>query len=387
MRHLIIFLCYLVAALALTFFGPGVLDMPANEAAVAGLLFFVLAGLAHEVFVRHINSRRMELGFEALATIVSEINSSIESNQEIINTIQHYISQDNPSRQEIEAMRTEVRVLQSLVSQLSESDGKRKKAIKKPAKIAKRPGSDQELLDMVRDGLRCDRVDLYLQPIVTLPQRKPRFFECYSRIRNKAGEIILPEYYVDIAESTGLIAAIDNMLLFRCIQLIRKTQNSEESRGFFCNLSRHTLVDSHFFGDFLDFLEDNRTLTRNLVFEVAQADIDNKDKQQDELLRRLVKLGCRLCLQQVTTINFDMRRLKSLGVDFIKIEASKLLEYVDEKNPAIDLLKMKKEMDRNKINLIIEKVEDDQVLVNLLDYGIDYGQGFLFGEPRLSEAT
>jgi cyclic-di-GMP phosphodiesterase TipF (flagellum assembly factor) len=34
---------------------------------------------------------------------------------------------------------------------------------------------------------------------------------------------------------------------------------------------------------------------------------------------------------------------------------------------------------------VVEKIESEAMLVELLDLGIDYGQGYLFGEPRLSK--
>mgnify|MGYP003339569298 FL=1 len=34
---------------------------------------------------------------------------------------------------------------------------------------------------------------------------------------------------------------------------------------------------------------------------------------------------------------------------------------------------------------LVEKIETEQMLVELLDYSIDFGQGYLFGEPRLSK--
>ena len=82
--------------------------------------------------------------------------------------------------------------------------------------------SETDMLDIMRDALRQNRVDLYLQPIVSLPQRKHRYFECFSAVRNANGAVITPDRYIEIAKKSGLIKAIDNMLLFRCIQLVKK---------------------------------------------------------------------------------------------------------------------------------------------------------------------
>src|SRR5688572_15753061 len=71
---------------------------------------------------------------------------------------------------------------------------------------------EQEILDLVREGLRENAVELALQPIVSLPQRKRRFFECLSRVRTRDGGVIVPEQYLAVAERHGLVTAIDNLL-------------------------------------------------------------------------------------------------------------------------------------------------------------------------------
>ena len=39
-------------------------------------------------------------------------------------------------------------------------------------------------------------------------------------------------------------------------------------------------------------------------------------------------------------------------------------------------------MERHDLNLIAERVEEEKTVVQLLEYNVDYAQGFLFGEPR-----
>ena len=57
---------------------------------------------------------------------------------------------------------------------------------------------ERQILDLLRDGLRENRVEIALQPIVSLPQRKRRFFECYSRIKAADGRVLVPEQYLAI---------------------------------------------------------------------------------------------------------------------------------------------------------------------------------------------
>ena len=241
-----------------------------------------------------------------------------------------------------------------------------------------------QILDRVRQGLNSGRVDLFLQPIVTLPQRKTRHFECFSRIRLGDDLMLVPEQYIGLAEREGLIGAIDNMLLFRCVQLVRKCQARKRNVGFFCNISPHSLSDKPFLNDFTEFLSLNQNLAPNLVFELTQACVNHVDDEVIRKLERLASLGFRFSLDQVVHLDMDFAALARHRVKFIKVDAGVLLSQIRDPRPGFNLRELKAELNRNGIDLIAEKVESEQALVEILDYPVSFGQGFLFGEPRLS---
>lgn len=91
---------------------------------------------------------------------------------------------------------------------------------------------DATIVHLVRDGIAKDRVDLVLQPVVSLPQRKRKFYEAYTRIRSEDGEVITPSQHIAIAEREGLVTAIDNLMLFRCVQQLRNKHNKNRNIGF-----------------------------------------------------------------------------------------------------------------------------------------------------------
>src|SRR6185369_7041972 len=237
------------------------------------------------------------------------------------------------------------------------------------------------VLEIVREGLRNNRVDLFVQPIVSLPQRKRRHYECFSRIRAADNAMITPEQYLAIAEREGLIGAIDNMLLFRSLQLVRKIQK-RENMGLFLNISEHTLADADFFREFVAFLAGNRELAPRLIFEFAQAHVERHGASVMLELERLARLGFRFSMDQVTHLNLDLDALGARHFRFIKLDATKLLEHTRSETERLDMRAFKRALDRNGIDLIVEKIETEPMVLELLDLPIDYGQGFLFGEPR-----
>ena len=243
---------------------------------------------------------------------------------------------------------------------------------------------DDSILEIVRDGLERNCVDLVLQPIVRLPQRKRTFFEAFTRIRDQNRSMLVPNQYIGIEEREGRVAAIDNMMLFRCVQLVRRTQKRNANIGVFCNISAHSLTDRHFFSNFIEFMADNAVLAPDLIFEFPYATIANRDEKIEQHLRELANLGFRFSVDQVTSLNVDYGDLMRHRFKYIKVEADIMLDEIQRPSANIAVEDIKRVVDRHGMDLIVEKIETEQDLLELLDLRVDFGQGYLFGAPRLA---
>src|SRR5262249_22111019 len=139
----------------------------------------------------------------------------------------------------------------------------------------------------------ANRIDLYLQPIVTLPQRKVRYYEAMTRLRTDKGEVLPAATFIPIAEAGGLMPKIDNLVVFRCVQVVRRLQLKNREVGLFCNLSAATLNDMAVFGHLLEFLEANRAIASSLVLEFTQSALRNAGPIENEGLAALAERGFR----------------------------------------------------------------------------------------------
>ena len=238
------------------------------------------------------------------------------------------------------------------------------------------------MLEIIRCALEGNRVDLYLQPVVSLPQRKLRFYEALSRLRSEDGSIIMPAQYIRIAAPAGLMSVVDNLLLFRCVQVVRRLTQRHRDVGVFCNISGHTLTDSEFFPQFLDFMHHHRDLAGQIIFEFSQESVLAASASEEANLRYLANLGFRLSMDQVTKLDLDFAKLKRLGFQFLKVRATTLISGMKDAGAAVAAEDFKNLLARNGVNLIAERVEDEKTVVQLLEYNVDFGQGYLFGEPR-----
>jgi cyclic-di-GMP phosphodiesterase TipF (flagellum assembly factor) len=288
-----------------------------------------------------------------------------------------------------ERMASEVKVLESLVRKLAEGIAGRSKQIAPAAgettAVAARTTSDTPsdiMLDTVRRSLEENRIDIYLQPVVSLPQRKVRFYEALTRLRAADGTIIMPSQYMQVAEPAGLMSVVDNVLLFRCIQILRNLSNKAQDIGVFCNLSRETLQDQIFFAHFTEFMQQHKELAGSLIFEISQETLEQGTPAEIANLSQLADLGFTFSMDKVTTLDIDFASARARQVRYFKVPANLLLADASKSGARVHPGDLKELLARFGLDLIAEKVENERDVIRLLDHDVDYGQGFLFGEPQ-----
>ncbi|GAB2177627.1 EAL domain-containing protein [Dongia sp. agr-C8] len=428
-RHFLLLILSIAAAVAAALFLPQ--QFPATVSPQMG---YVIGGFVFVIGALVVLALRQRATLRQCADIMGQMNETMglmiadqrRVEEQVLNIQSALSTLGAEPQRDVGEVVAEVKVLQSLIEQLYQQRGaaasaaaaalampaappslrvvdnpnlpKRQEPAKATPTAAKDDASgstamppvmqglgERQILDLLRDGLRENRVELALQPIVSLPQRKRRFFECYSRIKAADGKILVPEQYIEIAERHGLVTAIDNMLLFRCIQLLRKLRKANASVGFFLNISQRTLSDRDFFREFINLMAQNAELAPAIVFEFSQKAWDSADNTLHRDLDRLAQLGYRFSLDKVTHLDIDVPGLSSRHFRFIKVEATRLAQAAASGAIGDDPKAFKRMLDSYAIDLIVDRIESEPMLLELLELSIDFGQGYLFGEPRIAK--
>lgn len=241
--------------------------------------------------------------------------------------------------------------------------------------------SDTVVLELLRHAVEHDQIDLFVQPIVSLPQRKSRYYELLGRIRARAGVYLPAERYMRLAEANNLVGAIDNLILLRCLQILRTMRREDAGTGYFLNIGEGTLRDSKFMNDLLTFVSQFRPLAQRLVFEMRQENVEKPDKRAEPIIRGLSQLGCRFSMDHIRRGDIDIDLLRQRRISFIKMDAGWLMNEATERGGIQRMKKLKHRLDAAGIDIVVEKIETEHDLRELLDFSIDYGQGYYFGKP------
>jgi cyclic-di-GMP phosphodiesterase TipF (flagellum assembly factor) len=358
-------------------------------AILSGVVSFVCVQQVAASFARRRDKRSVAREMAHLRKSHLEFESALDQTRTRLTELGGLMEQQ-ASAQEKKIV-AELKVLESLMRDFA---GKISKGAAQVPHAAPRPqtgpataylgtfGNKSELLETIRSSLEQNRVDLYLQPIVSLPQRKLRYYEALSRLRDEKGRVIMPAQYMQVAGQAGLMSVVDNLLLFRCVQIVRRLTQKSREIGIFCNISGDTLADREFFPQFLDYMRVNRDLAGHIIFEFSQEAVAAGGVEGEKNLAALATMGFALSMDHVDNLRLDFLRLKAIGFRHLKIRAGAMVEGLSGTGSHVAAEDFKKLLTRHGLNLIAERVEDEKTVVQLLDYAVDYAQGYLFGEPR-----
>jgi diguanylate cyclase (GGDEF)-like protein len=251
--------------------------------------------------------------------------------------------------------------------------------------LARRHG-EMRWVTRIQTALEENRFELARQPIVPLSTAagENTHYELLLRMRDEDGNIVLPEAFLPAAERYDLSVKLDRWVVREAFRQLTRDP-SHLQKLFLCsiNLSGVSLADE----DFLIFVTTEFAATglppSKVCFEITETAAIANLAGAMRFMEVLRRLGCRFALDDFGSGLSSFAYLKSLPVDFLKIDGVFVKDIVED---AID-----RELVRaiNKIGHVMGKrtiaefVESKEILTALVEIGVDYAQGFELGKPKL----
>ncbi|MBN8521016.1 MAG: EAL domain-containing protein [Alphaproteobacteria bacterium] len=244
--------------------------------------------------------------------------------------------------------------------------------------------SDTVIRELLVHAIENDRIELFAQPILRLPQRKPAFYELFTRLRAGAGNMVSADRYLMMAQKENLLPALDNVLLLHTLKILREqeSQGTHTAHGFFLNVSSATLSDTKFVSDLLAFIERHPTLAPRLVFEFSALQVPDLGARPQKVIAGLAKLGCRFSLDHLTADRFSPSVLNLAPFAFMKMDVQSVLREIVKPVGLSRIRNLKDQLEHHAVSLIFDRIEREDDVLEVLDFDVNYGQGHLFAEAQ-----
>jgi len=235
-------------------------------------------------------------------------------------------------------------------------------------------------------AFRADRLELHLQPVVTLPQRKTRFYEALARLRLEEETLLEPVDFLSVLEEAGLAPELDGKIAARAAAVARHLINRGSDAFVTCNLSPASVRTPGFLRALGRILEAYPDVLGQFAFEIAQRSWRTLDAETAGALDSLRARGAFFVLDRAEDLRLDPLTLADRGVAYAKLPATMLLDPKPSHGLDFQPADLAAVMARAGIRLVAEKVEQESWTPDLIDLEIPLAQGFALAMPRAVRA-
>ncbi len=235
-----------------------------------------------------------------------------------------------------------------------------------------------------REAIANDQFELFLQPIVSLPQRKTRLYETSLRPLDAAGNA-MPGYDLhDIAARSGLAARLDRGMATRVLRLIRVFRQRGREATIICSLTAAGLADAETAAMLRRFASEEAELAASLILALSQSALGTLSPIEVAMLDDLARAGIRIAMMETRDLRLNPQELSDRGIRYVKIASARLLEAASGEGAGLEIhvADLGGLLARHGISLIADGVASEQTVLDMLDFVIPLAQGDLFSPPR-----
>jgi diguanylate cyclase (GGDEF)-like protein len=236
-----------------------------------------------------------------------------------------------------------------------------------------------QIADEVMLALKENRLKLAYQPIIAARSRQVSHYECLLRMARPDDSIVTAGHFVPAAEQMGIVHLVDRFALESTVAQLK----AHKAITLAVNVSGTASSDPAWLQDFVDYVRSAKDVASRLIVELTETAALHHFEENAQFVSQLRELGVRVAIDDFGAGYTSFRNLQLLHVDTVKIDGS----YVKDLSASPEnqvfvrtLVGLARNFD---IKTVAEWVGSDEDAALLQSFGVDYFQGFHFGEPEL----
>lgn len=236
------------------------------------------------------------------------------------------------------------------------------------------------MVNVINYAIAHDKVIPYFQGIYDNSTKSIHHYEALMRLEDEKGKVYYPGSFLDVARSYGLLYdSISKIMLTKVFEKF----STIEDKSVSVNISVRDLKNPEVIGYIYEFLSTVKH-PENFVFEI----LENEDiEDYDELIAFVDKihtLGAQISVDDFGSGFSNLLHIANIHSDYLKIDGSIVKRCCDdqESRNLIALVADWKRLSNKEFRVIAEFVENEDIQKVILDFNIDYSQGYLFSKPE-----
>jgi EAL domain-containing protein (putative c-di-GMP-specific phosphodiesterase class I) len=235
----------------------------------------------------------------------------------------------------------------------------------------------------LEDALSQHRFVLHYQPLFAVDTQRILATEALLRLRSSEGELIGPDRFIPLAESTGLMLRIGAWVIREsCLQLARWRRQGLSPARMAVNVSPKQLADAGFVGILDAAVKRAGIEHRDLMVEITEGQVVANLPLVEGAFAALSARGVQIAVDDFGTGYSALSYLTRLPLHAIKIDRSFLAGI--PRDPRAErmvgaIVAMARQLS---LEVTAEGVETEEQYRFLARLGCQLGQGFGFARPQ-----
>jgi cyclic-di-GMP phosphodiesterase TipF (flagellum assembly factor) len=368
-----------VAALGVagaTYFG---LTFTPIEAAVTAIAFGCLAVLLVERQLRRRAEGRLEKAIEDLSRLLSTDAQAGSVLSQRVNALT-----DLDTGKRLEAIESDLKILGNVVQHVTETvaDLEEQRRITVEDKVKPAPAElDPDImpepiipLELLRQAIEEHRLVFHIEPVVTLPQRRPYGYDLVPRLTMEDGSFADRPDFMPRHGGEEVLARLEADAIDEAVVIARRARTSGSPITLFVPISRATLASAKAVELILAAFDANRAIVGSLLLSIDQREFRELGPREKASLGAIGKMGVALSLAAATSLRFDYAELQGLGFKTVRVDATRFLRQPENFTDfhASDVASYGR---RFGIELVATGIIDEQQLLHLFEDGDTLAQG------------
>jgi diguanylate cyclase (GGDEF)-like protein/PAS domain S-box-containing protein len=234
----------------------------------------------------------------------------------------------------------------------------------------------------VKEAILDNRLELFVQPIISTRSEHLSSYEVLIRLRNKAGQLFPPGAFLPSAERYNLSDKVDRWVIDHVFGWLEQHQHKLPFlKQLAINLSGASLGHTEMLAYISSRLAKANFKASMIKFEITETAAIGNLRNANTFIKALSEIGCQFSLDDFGSGLSSFGYLKNLPVQSIKIDG---MFVKDMNTDPLDFEMVKSINDIGHVmglETIAEFVEDQQIWEKLRSIGVDYGQGYHLGKP------
>ena len=233
------------------------------------------------------------------------------------------------------------------------------------------------IADEILAALKDNRLKLAYQPIIGAKSRRASHYESLLRMIRPDGQVVTAGYFVPAAEQMGIVHLIDRFALETVVAKLK----AHKTVTLAVNVSGTAADDPAWLQTFIEYIRENSDIASRLIVELTETAALHHFEENARFITQLKDLGVRVAIDDFGAGFTSFRNLQMLHVDTVKIDGSYVKNLAGSPENQVFVRTLVGLAKNLGLKTVAEWVGSDADAGLLQSFGVDYFQGFHFGEP------